>query len=143
MKPLIKPGHREQPKEDTKKPLTRLGNQALLVALVAGAAAALLRFATALSGEKAVAARLIGLVMAAVAVKAIWRPDLGDGLLLTGVGILGVLVPIWAWQMPVGAAWILLMLGAAVASAGCWNTFRGDQELAAFDVDQGQPIGQD
>lgn len=114
-----------------KKLLIKPGHQVLLVALFAGAAAALLPFATALSGEKAVAAHLIGLVMAAVAAKAIWRSGRGDGLLLTGVGILGVLVPILAWQMPIGAAWILPMLCAVVTGAGCWHTFRGDQERLA------------
>ncbi len=99
-------------------PLTKLSHQPLEVALVAGAAAALLPFVTALSGEKAVAAHLIGLVMAAVAAKAIWWPGRGDGLLLTGAGILGVLVPILAWQTSAGAAWILLMLSAVVVAAG-------------------------
>lgn len=44
-----------------------------MAALVAAAATAFLPFATALSGEKAVAAHLIGLVVAAVSAKAIWR----------------------------------------------------------------------
>ncbi len=143
VKSLIEPGHQEQPENFSKKLLTKLRHQPLEVALVAGAACALLPFVTALSGEKAVAAHLIGLVMAAVAAKAIWWSGRGDGLLLTGAGILGVLVPILAWQTPVGAAWILLMLSAVVAAAGYWHTFHGDQERLVADGNQDRPTAQD
>lgn len=144
VKSLSQPGHEEQSGKGSKKLLTKLGHHPLEFALVAAAAAAVLPFVTALSGEKAVAAHLIGLVMAAVAAKAIWWPGRGDGLLLTGAGILGVLVPILAWQTPVGSAWILLLLSAVVAAAGYWHTFHGDQERPAADVNrEQQPTAQD
>jgi hypothetical protein len=141
--PLDQPDHRRLPSEETANPLFQSGqdgqtekilikslftprHELFVVALVAAAAAVLLPFVTTLSGEKAVAAHLIGLVMAAVAAKSIWLPGRGDGMLLTGVGILGVLVPIFAWQMPMGAEWVLPMLSAIVAAAGCWHIFPGN-----------------
>jgi hypothetical protein len=69
------------------------------------AVAVLLRFATVLSGERAIEAYLIRLVMAAVAAKATWRSGSGDGPLLIRPGILGVLLPLSAWQISLGAVW--------------------------------------
>ena len=94
------------------------GKRAVAVALILGLAAALLPFAVALPAEKAVAAHLIGLVIAAVAAKALRWPGRGDGPLLAGAGALAVVVPVFAWQMPAGGAWALLLLGAATAGIG-------------------------
>lgn len=76
-------------------------------------AAVLLRFTTAPSVERAVAAHLTGLEVAAVAATFIWRSILGNGLLLVMTGILGVLFPLLAWQIPLGVVWIFLILAAS------------------------------
>ena len=94
------------------------GKRAATGALILGVVAALLPFAVALSPEKAVAAHLIGLVIAAIAGKAIQWPGRGDGLLIASAGALAIAVPIFAWQMPAGSAWTLLLLGAATVAVG-------------------------
>jgi hypothetical protein len=93
-------------------------HRASAIILVAGAAAVLLPFVVALSPEKAVAAHLMGLVIAALAAKSIWRAGPSDGLLLTGAGALAIVVPVFAWQMPAGGAWVLPLLGAITAAVG-------------------------
>ena len=92
-------------------------NRPHLVALVAGAIAFLLPFFIALTPEKALGAHLIGVALMALGAKAVWRPGRGDELLLVGGGALAILVPVFAWQMPVGSAWALPFLGAVVAVA--------------------------
>ena len=95
-----------------------IGKRALALALVAGVMVALLPFAIVLSPEKAVAAHLVGLVIAALAAKTWTWPSRGDGLLMAGAGALLIVVPIFAWQMPTGAAWGLPILGAVTAAVG-------------------------
>lgn len=92
--------------------------RALAIALGAGVLVALLPVAIALTPEKAVAAHMIGLVIAALAAKTWYWPSKGDGFLMAGAGALLIVVPIFAWQMPTGAAWGLPILGAVTAAVG-------------------------
>jgi hypothetical protein len=94
-----------------------------LFALIAGILAFMLPFPVALTPEKAVGAHLIGFVLIALAAKAIWRPGNSDDLLLFGAGALAVLVPVFAWQMPVGSAWTLPVLGTLVSAAALRRLF--------------------
>ncbi|ETX28617.1 hypothetical protein [Roseivivax isoporae] len=103
------------------------GHRALVTALLAGLVVALMPFAIALTPEKAVAAHLVGVVIAALAARALRWPGRGDGLLMAGAGALVVTVPIWVWQMPAGPAWALPALGALVAVVGLRHAvLRGD-----------------
>ncbi len=54
--------------------------------------------------------------MTAVAAKGTRRSGRGDGLLQGGRRLPGVPLPLWAWLMPLGAVWILLILNAVVAA---------------------------
>ncbi|KAA9005760.1 hypothetical protein [Histidinibacterium aquaticum] len=101
--------------------MTRLihpDQRVLAATIVVGAVAVLLPFVVSLTPEKAIAAHLMGLMIAAIAAKSIWRPGDGDGLLLSGAGALAVIVPVFAWQMPAGGAWALPVIGAFAFAAG-------------------------
>lgn len=114
--------------------LVPTGKRAVTVALTFGLAAALLPFVITLSPEKAVAAHVIGLMIAAIAAKAIQWPGRGDGLLLAGAGALAIVIPVFAWQMPAGGAWALLLLGAVTAAIGLRHAFRNGETQAPADT---------
>ena len=107
------------------------GKRAVTGALSLGVMAALLPFVVALSPEKAVAAHLIGLVIAGIAGKAIQWPGRGDGLLIASAGALAIAVPVFAWQMPAGSAWTLLLLGAATVAVGLRHAFQNGEVTAS------------
>jgi hypothetical protein len=54
--------------------------------------------------------------MAAVAAKGTRRSGRGDGLLQGGRSLLGVPLPLWAGQMPLGAVCILLLRIAVIVA---------------------------
>ncbi|ETX14309.1 hypothetical protein OCH239_04085 [Roseivivax halodurans JCM 10272] len=114
--------------------LVPTGKRAVTVALVFGVLAAILPFMVSLSPEKAVAAHLIGLTIAAIAAKAIQWPGRGDGLLLASVGALAIVIPVFAWQMPAGGAWGLLLLGAMTAAIGLRLAFRNGETQSPADT---------
>lgn len=107
------------------KKLLHTENRTPLVALIAGAVAFLLPFFLALTPEKAVGAHLIGLALMALGAKSIWRPGRSDDLLLIGGGALAILVPVLAWQMPVGSGWALPVLGIIVGATALRHLLAG------------------
>ncbi len=120
-----------------------IGKRGLALALGAGVLVALLPLAIALSPEKAVAAHMIGVVIAALAAKTWQWPSRGDGLLIAGAGALLIVVPIFAWQMPTGAAWGLPALGAITAFVGLRHAMtHGDLPAAPDEMPDRPSTGQ-
>ena len=117
--------------------------RALAIVLGAGVLVALLPLAIALSPEKAVAAHMIGVMIAALAAKTWQWPSRGDGLLMAGAGALLIVVPIFVWQMPTGAAWGLPILGAVTAAAGLRHAMtHGDLPATSEKLPDQPPAGQ-
>jgi hypothetical protein len=70
-------------------------------------------------------------VIAAIAGKAIQWPARGDGLLIASAGALVIAAPIFAWQLPTGSAWTLLLLGAVIVAVGLRQTFQSGEAPAS------------
>lgn len=97
-----------------------------MLAMALGIVAVFLPLLVSLTPEMALAAHLIGLMIVAVTAKALWFSSRGDGVLLTGAGALGAAVPVLAWQMPAGGAWVLTLLGVVTLSIGLRHALRHD-----------------
>ncbi|SLN12139.1 hypothetical protein ROJ8625_00316 [Roseivivax jejudonensis] len=101
--------------------------RALYAALAVGIGALVLPFVVTFTPDKAIAAHLVGLVIAGLAAKALWRPDASDGILLAGAGALAIVIPVFALQVPAGATWTLPALGAIAFAIGLHHVARRDE----------------